>query len=127
MLLLAYPGGVELAGTVRLDIGAGAIRTGFGELGRGQLLARNPVEMAVIGAARGEGAALAFGDQLGRRRWRLRLAARRLGGARCAHGAAAVYRARWQGLTGFIGRAIPAAGGVGLARALFGCEDPRYS
>ena len=34
-----------------LDIGAGAIRAGFSELGSAELVARHPVQMAIVGAA----------------------------------------------------------------------------
>ncbi len=47
----AHRRGVEFAGTVRLDIGACAVRAGFGELSGCQLIAGHPVQMAVVGTA----------------------------------------------------------------------------
>ena len=55
--------GVIHARAQRLDIGACAVRASLGQLRCGQLIARDPVQVAVVRAARGEGAALALGDQ----------------------------------------------------------------
>ncbi|MNM76608.1 hypothetical protein D3C81_884350 [compost metagenome] len=51
------------ARTNRFDIGTGAIRTGFGQLCGGKLLAGNPVEVAVVCATRLQATAFGFGDQ----------------------------------------------------------------
>ncbi|MNZ93250.1 hypothetical protein D3C78_1123090 [compost metagenome] len=55
--------GVIHARTGRLDIGAGTVRPGFGELGRGQLITRNPVQVAVVGAAGFQHTAFALGNE----------------------------------------------------------------
>ncbi|MNC01893.1 hypothetical protein D3C75_492520 [compost metagenome] len=51
------------ARTNRFDIGTGAIRTGFGQLCGGKLLAGNPVEVTVVCATRLQATAFGFGDQ----------------------------------------------------------------
>ncbi|MCY1174208.1 hypothetical protein D9M73_144020 [compost metagenome] len=51
------------ARTSRFDIGTRAIRTGFGQLCGGKLLAGNPVEVTVVCATRLQATAFGFGDQ----------------------------------------------------------------
>ena len=62
---VAFAGRVVHARTDGLHVRAGAVRTGFGQLGRGQLVAWYPVEVAVVVAARLETAALGLGYQRG--------------------------------------------------------------
>ncbi|MNI15652.1 hypothetical protein D3C73_689520 [compost metagenome] len=51
------------ARTNRFDIGTRAIRTGFGQLCGGELLAGNPVEVTVVFATRLQATAFGFGDE----------------------------------------------------------------
>ncbi|MCY1423168.1 hypothetical protein D9M71_388750 [compost metagenome] len=50
----------------RLDVAAAAVRADFRQLGRGQLVAGNPVQVAVVFATGFQAAATGFGDQLPR-------------------------------------------------------------
>ncbi|MCY1292414.1 hypothetical protein D9M70_416390 [compost metagenome] len=83
------------ARTPRLDVGTGAIRAGFGQLGRSELVAWHPVEVTVVGAAGGQALAFGLGDQGGIAAFSRGLT---LPGGRAdgrAHGTAAVNRTRW--------------------------------
>jgi len=96
------------ARTSRLDVRTAAVRAGFGQLGCGQLVARHPVQVAVVGTARTQATALGFGDQCGLRFGRSAAASvglRRTGGR--ADGGAVMHRARWQWGSGGFRRAIP--------------------
>ncbi len=117
---LAHRRIVELAGAARLDIGAGAVGARFGELSVGQLIARHPVQMAVVGAARGQRATFAFRDQASCGSLRLRLARGGLFGCGCRGGCTARMHRAWRRV-GRDGRggARPAAGRTGLAGELF--------
>src|SRR5471030_49786 len=64
---VAHLGLVVHAGTNRLDVRARAVRTGFGQLCRREVLARNPVQVAVVGTARLQAFTLGFGHQFGGR------------------------------------------------------------
>ena len=86
--------GVIHTRTQRLDVGACTVRASLGQLRGSQLIARDPVQVTVIGAARGEGAALAFGDQ---HRGSLLLGYRLAAGTTGADSITAVHRARGQG------------------------------
>ncbi|MNJ21982.1 hypothetical protein D3C77_163470 [compost metagenome] len=55
--------GVIHARTGRLDIGAGTVRPGFGELGRGQLITWNPVQVTVVITAGFQATAFALGNE----------------------------------------------------------------
>src|SRR5690606_40965684 len=118
------------ARTLRLDVRAGAIRADFCKLGFGELLARHPVEVAEVGAARGHGTTAGLGDQRG-----VGLLRGTLGGNRGGDGFAAAWlltaggdadsaggmlRTGRQGGGGFPGRAVPATGGRYSAVELFG-------
>ena len=60
---IAFAGGVIHARTGGLDITAGAIRAGFGQLCWGQFVARHPIKVAVIITARLEPTAFGLGHQ----------------------------------------------------------------
>ncbi|MNO77659.1 hypothetical protein D3C76_687770 [compost metagenome] len=92
----------------RLDIGAAAVRADFRHLGGGELLARYPVQMAVIFAARFQATAAGLGDQLPG------LCAGFAAAGRCgagADGAGAMLRARRNGCTGLLRGACPGTAG----------------
>ena len=80
-------------------------------------------KMAVIGAARGQCPALAFGDQFGGGRLALGLAGAGLSASGLASRRATMSRTRWQGRAGGIRCAIPTPVGAWLAGELFGCDD----
>ena len=98
---IAFAGGVAHAGTRRLDIGARAIRAGFSQLRRRELVTRDPVKVAVVSTARLE--ATTFGGC--HQRGLLTLLARLTIGLR--HGAV-VRWAWWQLRSICFRRAIPA-------------------
>ncbi|MNK74208.1 hypothetical protein D3C87_937150 [compost metagenome] len=88
------------ARTNRFDIGTRAVRPGLGQLGGGELLARNPVEVTEVFATGFQTAALGFGDQ--RRFWRC-VGSRTVLGRRFAgstDGTAVMHRTRRQRSSG---------------------------
>ena len=108
----------------RLDVGALAVGADFRQLGGSQLLARYPVEVAVVGAAAQQGATTALGHQY--RLLALGLAAGGLGiGRRGADGVGAMLRTRHRGSGVALRRAGPAAGGGGAAVVLLGSDGER--
>ncbi|MNZ97418.1 hypothetical protein D3C78_1166540 [compost metagenome] len=117
---LALRRGVVDAGTLGLDVGAGAVGRDLGTLGLAEFLARHPVQVAVVGAARSQCPAAIVAGQ----RRRLRLTARRGCGRRllgvAADGGCGRLRARRQGGAGRLRRTGPAATSGGLAVELLG-------
>ena len=113
------------AAAARLDVATGAVRTDLGQLRCGQLLARYPVQVAVVGAAGGQRTAATLGHQ-GCVGAGLRLgdSCRRgiFAAGRAAHDRGTVHRAcRQLGRSG-LGRAGPASGRRDLAVELLGCK-----
>ncbi len=115
----------------RFDVGAAAVRADFRQLGGGELLPRDPVEVAVVGAARLEAFAAALGDQL--LPGLFGAASRTCDG--CAFSAAAgggadrafgMLRTRRQGAGRLLRGAVPAAAGRGAVE-LFGRRGGRGS
>ena len=107
-------GGVVVhARTLRLDIGAAAVGAGLGQLGRGQLIARDPVQVAVVGAAGLEGATLALGHQDG-------IVALARGGLRREALGLTLAGAGRNGRRRRLGVARPATAGSGAAAELLG-------
>ena len=105
------------AGTQRFDIGTGAIGAGFGQLGRTQLVARHPVEMAEVSAAGRnllDSNALAGGGGL---------ASLRRGSRADARGRVLWAWRQWLGAN--LGRTGPAASGRSLAVELLGGQHGR--
>ena len=113
--------GVGHAWASWLDVGATAVRAGFGQLCGSELFTRHPVEVAVVFAARLQAAAFGLGDQ--HRPVRSFASARGFGAA--ADGGTFVHRA-WRQVAGWgLGLAVPAAGGGHLAVKLLGCHHVR--
>ena len=105
-----------------LDIGAGAVRPGFSQLGGAEFVARHPIEMAIVGAARAQAFALAVGDQCGCRCAGVASAI----GSHGTNGGGAVGRPWWQLGRGVFRGAGPAAGGGHLAIKLLGGHGERH-
>ncbi|MNP14261.1 hypothetical protein D3C76_1065740 [compost metagenome] len=101
-----------------LDIRATAVRAGFSQLRGGELFTRNPVQVAVVFAARLQATALGLGDQ--HRPVRGFAFARGFGVG--ADGSTLVHRARRQVVGWGLGLAVPTTGGGHLAVELFGCH-----
>ncbi len=104
-----------------LDVGATAVRAGFGQLCGSELFTRNPVQVAVVFATRLQATALGLGDQ--HRPVRGFAFARGFGAG--ADGSTLVHRARWQVVGWGLGLAVPTTGGGHLAVELFGCHHVR--
>ncbi|MND74496.1 hypothetical protein D3C80_660910 [compost metagenome] len=113
--------GVIHARTCWLDVGAGTVRPGFGKLGRRELITRDPVQVAVVVAARFQATALALGNE----HWpfcALGFASLSSGLAGCTGSCASMHRTwRQRGCVG-LGLAVPASGSGHLAVELL-CGD----